>query len=44
MATIVDVVHNNTSPKIRNQMLQKNNLNLSISMINLKTSKKDGDE
>lgn len=44
MSTIIDVVHNNTSPKVRNKMLQKNNLNLSISMINLKTAQKDENE
>ena len=44
MSTIINVVHNNTSPKVRNKMLQKNNLNLNISMINLKTAQKDENE
>lgn len=41
METIQSVVHNDTNTKVRNQMLQKNNLNLSISKISLKKEQKD---
>jgi hypothetical protein len=40
METIQTVVHDDTSPRIRNKMLAKNNLNLSISRAILSSEKK----
>ena len=40
METIQTVVQNDTNPKVRNKILQKNRLNLSISRIDLKNDNK----